>query len=116
MSRTPTRPWRKSSTRRAFHLADEDPLASVANLFDVAIGLIAGLILAMVASNVPAQLPADATVDVKRAPAERSVDVPTGRKPLDRLSASSRTLKGEGARLGSAYRLRDGSIVYVPEE
>ena len=42
------------------------------------------------------------------------VIVKDGRK-IDRYRASGEIGEGEGAKAGVAYRLKDGSMVYVPE-
>ncbi len=35
---------------------------------------------------------------------------------IERYKASGQIGQGEGAKAGTAYRMKDGSIVYVPEE
>ncbi len=74
----------------------DDPLGSVANLFDVAMVFAVALMVASAAAHAPRDRvdPTDAV--------ERFLE--TGRRSV-----------GEGHRLGMAYRLNDGRIVYVPE-
>ena len=43
--------------------------------------------------------------------------VPEGKKAKlpDRLRQTDKQLSGEGQRLGTAYRLKNGDVVYVPD-
>ena len=73
-----------------------DPLASLANLFDI--GIIFGVGVLTLAS--------DGALD--------GPDAPTA--PLERYRAvPDRRLEGEGTRLGVAFRLPNGEVVYVPD-
>jgi hypothetical protein len=54
---------------------DEDPLAGIANLFDVSVAFIVALL----------------------------------------QKVTDRSMSGEGTRLGTAYRLANGQVVYVPD-
>lgn len=93
--------------RRVLDGADEDPLAGLANLFDAGVVLAVALSLALVGAvlgNAP-----DGTT--ARTLAERLRDA----RPLERFAESERELAGDGVRLGVAYRLASGEVVYVPE-
>lgn len=76
---------------------DEDPLATIANLFDVALVFTIALVMALAASM------RNATIDVKRA------------QPLQRYRLVEQTASGDGTRLGTAYQLPNGDVVYVPD-
>lgn len=76
---------------------DADPLASVANLFDVAMVFAAALVVSWSAAHTSASESVD---DTQR---------------LDGLMETGARRSGSGERLGMAYRLEDGRIVYVPE-
>ena len=88
-------------TRRRRHLTllqadDHDPLAAVANLFDVAMVFAVALLVAYAAASAPLE------------------KVESG-EIVDRRVETGQRTSGEGQRLGMAYRLTDGRIIYVPE-
>lgn len=115
---------RTNRHKSLLNLADEDPLASVANLFDAAIVLCVGLMLAIVAAL---QLHPSALSQAKQAAKQdtttATTDPATGElvierktaQKIERLTQSDNTLSGEGTKLGTAYQLKDGQIIYVPE-
>ena len=95
--------------------AEDDPLTLVPNLFDVAIVLaVAFLVAALSLAGRPSvwaqgrgsiQDGLRRAADTIRAKSEgRSVERPTGRKA-----------EGRGTRLGIAYQLESGEIIYVPD-
>lgn len=89
---------------------DADPLTGVANLFDLGIVFALGLMLA-----VTGQLDLSPTGDVTSS----ANGVPTpddAMQELPRFRLSEETLSGRGERLGMAYRLPNGEVVYVPEQ
>ncbi|MGV3607170.1 MAG: DUF2149 domain-containing protein [Planctomycetaceae bacterium] len=124
MTATPSNLRRANRHKSLLNLADEDPLASVANLFDAAIVLCVGLMLAIVAAL---QLHPSALSQAKQAAKQNTTtattDPATGElvierqtaQKIERLTPSDNTLSGEGTKLGTAYQLKDGQIIYVPE-
>lgn len=111
--RKPQRRMLKVRHRRAppSILTDDDPLAGVVNLFDVAIVFAMGLIVALVMAmrnghyeNIAEGASTPSEIEVRRG--ERLV----------RYRVSRETARGGGRRLGVAYQLPDGQMVYVPEE
>ncbi len=94
-SRPARRAWRRL-------LADppEDPLAGLANLFDAgmvfALALVVALVTALGARSEGLRVDPDAP-------------------RLERYRASTREAGGEATRLGTAYRLRNGDVIYVPD-
>ena len=94
----------------------EDPILSVVNLIDVFLVIIASLLI-VVAQN-PLLNPFskhDVTVIIDAGKPGMEVMIKNGRK-IERYKSSGRIGQGEGAKAGTAYRMKDGSIVYVPEE
>ncbi|MEZ6045250.1 MAG: DUF2149 domain-containing protein [Planctomycetaceae bacterium] len=91
---------------------DEDPLTSVANLFDVAMVFAVALLLALVTRY---QL-TDTDVTLVKNPGEPNMEIihRDGEK-LTHYQLSETSLNGDGERLGTAYRLKSGEVVYVPE-
>jgi len=87
-------------------------MASVANLFDAAIGFSAALLVA-VAVQGAFQQGTHTSAETNEAP-RRDV-VSDSRAKLSRYRESQGIAEGEGQRLGIAYRLESGEVVYVPE-
>ena len=99
--------------------ADEgDPMGSVGNLFDAAVVFIAALLLALMTVFGAQDLFSEKssfTILKKNDRGEMTFIKKKGR----RIQASKMTKEeatGKGTRLGTAYRLEDGSMIYVPEE
>ena len=97
---------------------DEDPLAGVANLFDVSVAFIVALLLALFTLFSAADLldPQSSTTLVKTN-ADGSMEIISKtRESIKVQRVTDRTLSGQGMRLGIAYQLPDGQVVYVPED
>ncbi|WP_428605859.1 DUF2149 domain-containing protein [Sedimenticola sp.] len=93
---------------------DEDPILSVVNLIDVFLVLIAALLLTV--ANSPLSPYGADKVTVIRNPGGENMEliVKDGAK-IERFRADGAGGSGGGVRAGIAYRLKDGSMVYVPE-
>jgi hypothetical protein len=95
-------------------ITEDDPILSVVNLIDVFLVIIAALLLA-VAANPANPFSADRVTIIKN-PGESDMEmiVKDGEK-LEHYRASGEIGEGQGTKAGVAYRLQDGSMVYVPE-
>ena len=97
---------------------EEDPLAGIANLFDVSVVFIVGLMITLFSVYRMGDL-VDPTTEVTmvktNAQGEREIIVKKGTQ-ITAYKVSGKTAQGEGERLGTAYRLANGQIIYVPEE
>lgn len=95
-------------------MESDDPILSVVNIIDVFLVIIAALLLA-VANNPMNPFSAD-NVTVIKNPGKPNMEmiVKEGEK-IDRYKSSGQIGQGEGEKAGIAYRLKDGSMVYVPE-
>ncbi len=92
--------------RRWEEVVEDDPAASLLNLFDVWIAFAVALLLAMVSyynkangETAARQLEALEKPGVK----------------MEKFRPTNEELKGSGERLGTAYRLANGEVVYVPD-
>jgi len=98
--------------------AEEDPLSGIANLFDVSVVYIVGLMLALFSVYRMGDL-VDARTDVTMvktdAQGQQEIIVKKGTK-ITAYRVTGKTVAGSGERLGTAYRLPDGQVIYVPEE
>lgn len=92
----------------------DDPILSVVNLIDVFLVIIAALLLA-IANNPMNPFSSDRVTVIKNpGQPDMEITVKDGEK-LDRYKAKGSIGQGEGTKAGVAYRLKDGSMVYVPE-
>ncbi|QNL49641.1 DUF2149 domain-containing protein [Olivibacter sp. SDN3] len=95
----------------------EDPISGVANLFDISIVLIVAMMIAlMTALNVLELFDpnTDVTLTKKNAKGEMEIISKKG-KEIKVKKISPDEAAGQGERLGTAYQLEDGQIIYVPE-
>jgi hypothetical protein len=98
-------------------IAEEDPLAGVANLFDVSVVFIVGLMLTLFSVYRMGDLMdknSEVTMVKTNAQGEREIIVKKGTQ-ITAYKVTGKTAAGEGERLGTAYRLANGQIIYVPE-
>lgn len=102
---------------RLLHDTDaDDPILSVVNLIDIFLVIIAALLITVAQHPVLSATLAqrDVTVITNAGKPDMEVVVKQGQK-VDRYQASGRIGQGDGDKAGVAYRLKDGSLVYVPE-
>lgn len=107
----------QSPHRRFLSSEDDDPLSGVANLFDVTLVFVVALLIALMArSPVLELLGTEDNVTVIRNSGTPKMEIirRDGQK-LTRYRISEESLGGEGERLGTAYRLKSGEVIYVPE-
>jgi hypothetical protein len=96
---------------------EEDPLSGVANLFDVSVVFIVGLMITLFSVYRMGDLvdsKSEVTMVKTNAQGEREIIVKKGTK-ITAYKVTGKTMEGEGERLGTAYRLANGQIIYVPE-
>ncbi len=96
---------------------DEDPLAGIANLFDVSVAFIVALLIALFALFSSGTL-LDKNSNVTLVKQTESGDMEIIEKrgaEIKVQKVTDKTLSGQGTRLGTAYRLANGQVVYVPE-
>jgi len=107
--------------RKSIHGAapgeDEDPLAGIANLFDVSVAFIVALLIALFTLFSSAELlNPDSSLTLVKQNQDGTTEIITKRKQEIKVQkVTDRTLSGQGTRLGVAYQLADGQVVYVPE-
>lgn len=104
--------------RRLSILEDEendDPILSVVNIIDVFLVIIAVLLIAVLEN--PLNPFATQDVVVIKNPGQPTMEmlVKEG-KELKQYKSSGQIGEGQGAKAGTAYRLKDGSMIYVPEK
>jgi hypothetical protein len=96
----------------------EDPLSGVANLFDASIVFAVGLMVALIQAFSLTQLlnpDSEFTITRRDARTGQMEIIEKTRQQVKVRKVTPEKKAGEGVRLGVAYRLPDGSVVYVPE-
>lgn len=106
-----------SAHRRLLSRGDDDPLGSVTNLFDVAMVFAAALLMALVIRLPMLELlSSEAEVTLLKNPGQPDMEIiRRDGETLEHYRLSDESIGGEGQRLGVAYRLQNGEVVYVPE-
>jgi len=96
---------------------DMDPLAGVANLFDASIVLIVAMMISLfMAYNMTELFDPNAEVTITKKGADGQIEVVTKKgKEIKVRKVTDKELSGSGTRLGTAFQLEDGRVVYVPE-
>ena len=96
-------------------LEADDPILSVVNLIDVFLVIIAALLLA-VASSPISPFVHEAAVTIIKNPGQPEMEmIIKNGEVIEHYKASGEIGSGEGSKAGIAYRMKDGTFVYVPE-
>lgn len=92
----------------------DDPVLSLVNLIDVFLVLIAALLLAV--ANHPLNPFGHDQLTLIRNAGQPNMEIVTRNgKKIERFAADGAAGQGRGVKAGVAYRMGDGSLVYVPE-
>ena len=95
-----------------------DPMSGVVNLFDAAVVFIAALLLALMTVFDAKEIfskDSNMTIVKRNDRGEMTVIRKKGRR-IKAVKMTREQAEGRGTRLGTAYRLEDGSMIYVPED
>lgn len=98
---------------------DDDPISSVANLFDVSMVFAVALMVALVASFNMTEILTDEDFTMVKNPGKENMEIII--KDGEEISkytpsGDSQSDGRKGKRVGVAYELENGEIIYVPEE
>ncbi len=96
---------------------EEDPLAGVANLFDASIVFIVGLMITLFSVyNMGDLMSGEGSVTMVKTDESgmQEIIVKEG-ETITAYRVTGEEGTGDGERLGSAYRLANGQIIYVPD-
>jgi hypothetical protein len=97
--------------------SEDDPLSGIANLFDLSVAFIVALLIALFSMGTMRGLldPSSRFTMVKQN-ADGTMEIITkDQQQIKVQKVTDRELSGQGTRLGMAYRLPDGQVVYVPD-
>ena len=96
----------------------ENPMNSVGNVFDVAMVFSVALLVALVLSFNISELLTDQDVTIVKNPGKENMQIITkvnDTYEIMKINAEEEIGGGVGDILGTAYRLEDGRVIYVPE-
>lgn len=96
---------------------DDDPMTGVANLFDIGLVFIVGLLMTLFSAYHLQDLfdqRSEMTIMKQHKSGEMEIIAKQGTR-IKAMKVSKSRAAGQGERLGIAYRLEDGTMVYVPE-
>jgi len=96
---------------------EEDPLGGVANLFDAAMVFAVALLIALVMSaSVPELLNPTADVTIVKNPGKENMQVIIKEgQEIKVMNMTEELAGGQGHKLGTAYRLETGEVIYIPD-
>ena len=109
---------KKSRLSRQFRAKQEEPLHGVANLFDVALVFIVALLLSLMATYQILDFfnPESEITIMKKIEDQWRIITKKGKKIKVEKVTDKKVGGEEGIKLGIAYQLKDGRMIYVPEE
>lgn len=91
-----------------------NPILSTVNLIDVFLVIMAALLIA-IAQNPLNPFSADDVTVVKNAGKENMEIITKKGKELKKYKSTGNIGDGQGVKAGVAYKLKDGSMIYVPQ-
>jgi len=97
---------------------EEDPLAGIANLFDVSVVFIVGLMISLFSVYQMGGLlnpDTEVTMVLTSPNGEQEIITRKGTEIEAYRVTADAVAGGDGERLGIAYRLPNGQVIYVPE-
>jgi len=99
-------------------LLDDDeslnPLLSLVNLVDVFLVIIAALMITIAVNPLNPFSSENVTVIKNEGKENMEIIIKDGKK-ITKYKASGKIGEGEGEKAGVAYKMKDGSMIYVPE-
>ena len=96
--------------------SDADPLSGMANLFDLAMVFAVALMVALVSSFQISELLTQDEVTMVKNPGKEDMEIIIKEgSEITRYKGSEGAGEGKGRRIGIAYELENGQIIYVPE-
>ncbi len=92
-----------------------DPMASMGNLFDVAVLIGVGFLIVSLSGFGLRELLSSEDVTIVKNPGESNMELirKEGNR-IERLKATDSSAEGVGRAIGTVYRLQNGSVVWVP--
>ena len=110
----------KRRKSRARHTGDEalDPIAAVANLFDFSLVFAVALMVALVTRYGMSEILSQEDFSMIKNPGKDNMEIITKKgNKIEKFRADSSKEGGgsKGKKIGTAYQLENGEIMYVPD-
>jgi len=107
----------KPRQNRGTGFSDNDPMSGVANLFDLGLVFIVGLLIALFgAYHLEDLLSQTSELTIVKKSADGRIEIIEKKgKKINAVKMTRETAKGRGMRLGTAYKLENGSMIYIPD-
>ncbi len=108
----------KRRSKRFLESEDFDPISTVANLFDVAMVFAVALMVALVSRFNMTEMFSKEDFTMVKNPGKENMEIITKKgKKIESYKASneSKQTGNKGKRVGSAYQLENGEIIYIPD-
>lgn len=107
---------RRSRFRRPAAVEDSDPLEGMVNLFDIAMVFAVALMVAVVTRMHVTEMFTAKDFTMVKNPGKPEMEIIIKKdREIERYQASGEAGNGKGKRVGSAFQLESGEIIYVPE-
>ncbi|MFW5782797.1 MAG: DUF2149 domain-containing protein [Candidatus Muiribacteriaceae bacterium] len=96
---------------------DIDPLSGMANLFDIAMVFAVALMVALVTHLNMSEMLTEKEATIVKNPGKENMEiiVKKGKKITKYKASGEKGGKGKGKKVGTAYELENGEIIYIPE-
>ncbi len=95
---------------------DSDPLSGMANLFDLAMVFAVALMVAMVVYFKMTDFLTKEELTIVKNPGKPNMEIIIKKgKKITKYKAQKEKGQGKGRKVGTAYELENGEIIYVPE-
>lgn len=98
---------------------DFDPMATVSNLFDVAMVFAVALMVALVSRYQMTEMFSKDDFTMVKNPGKENMEIITKKgEKIESYKASDQTQStgNKGKRVGTAYQMEGGEIIYIPDE
>ncbi|MEA3489804.1 MAG: DUF2149 domain-containing protein [Candidatus Omnitrophota bacterium] len=107
---------RRYSFRSTSRTSDEDPLSGMANLFDISMVFAVALMVALVVHFQMTEMLTQNEITMVKNPGKENMEIIVKKgKEITRYRGTRSSGAGKGRRVGVAYELESGEIIYVPE-
>lgn len=95
---------------------DDDPMSGMSNLFDLAMVFAVALMVALVSNFQMTEMLSDEDFTMVKNPGKENMEIIRKKgKKIEKYEGTKGSSKGKGKKIGTAYELEDGEIIYIPE-
>ena len=99
---------------------DDDPMSGMSNLFDLGMVFAVALMVALVSKFNMTEMLSDEDFTIVKNPGKENMEIIQKKgKKIEKFKSekgSNAGGKGQGKKLGTAYQLENGEIIYIPED